>query len=99
MESSTPLPTSRSRCNSLAIWILNEEGQADDEHRHRCLVRWLIKKRLQNRDDAYIWLNGYADDRGRHQKGWNELHPKSSLEADVRDQWAKNNRGTEGEWK
>ena len=99
MESSTPLPTSRSRFNLLATWILNEEGQADDQHRHRCLVRWLIKKRIQNRNDAHIWLNGYVDDRGRHQKGWNELHPKSSLEADVRDQWTKGNRGTEGEWK
>jgi len=99
MESSTPLPTSRLRCNLLATWILNEEGQADDEHRHRCLVRWLIKKRIQNRDDAYIWLNGEVDDRGRHQKGWNELHPKSRLEADVREQWTKGNQGTEGEWK
>ena len=99
MESFTPLPTSRPRCNLLATWILNEEGQADDEHRHRCLVRWLIKKRIQNRDDAHIWLNGYSDDRGRHQKGWKELHPKSRLEDDVRDQWTKGNQGTEGEWK
>lgn len=44
MESSTPLPTSQPRWNLLATWILNEEGQADDQHRHRCLVRWLIKK-------------------------------------------------------
>ena len=99
MESSTPLPTSRPRCNLLATWILNEEGQADDEHRHRCLVRWLIKKRLQNRDDAHVWLNGYADDRGRHQKGWNELHPQSSLEADVRIEWSLGNRGEPNEWR
>ena len=57
------------------------------------------KKRIQNRDDAHIWLNGYSDDRGRHQKGWKELHPQSRLEDDVRDQWTKGNQGTEGEWK
>jgi hypothetical protein len=55
--------------------------------------------RLKNRDSAYRWLNGYVDELGRRKKGWNELHPKSRLEADVRDQWAKGNRGTEGEWK
>jgi hypothetical protein len=78
---------------------LNEEGKGNDELRHRCLVRWVIKKRLQDRDGAYRWLNGYRDNMGQYKKGWNELHPKSILEADVRDQWTKGNRGNEGEWK
>jgi hypothetical protein len=80
---------------------LNEaqETIGEDEHRHRCLVRWVIKKRLQDRDSAYKWLNGYRDSLGQYKKGWNELHPKSSLESDVRDQWQKGNRGNEGEWK
>jgi len=76
-----------------------QEGQGADEHRHRCLVREIIKMRIKDRDSAYRWLNGHTDNFGRYHKGWNELHPKSRLEADVRDQWAKGNRGTEGEWK
>ena len=55
--------------------------------------------RMENRDGAYRWLNGYVDHLGKRHKGWNELHPKSRLEADIRDQWVKGNRGNEGEWK
>lgn len=76
-----------------------QEGQGADEHRHRCLVREVISMRLKNRDSAYRWLNGYVDELGRRKKGWNELHPNSRLEEDVRDQWAKGNRGNTGEWK
>ena len=76
-----------------------QEGQGADEHRHRCLVLEVIKMRLKNRDSAYRWFNGYDDDLGKRHKGWNELHPKSRLEADVKDQWAKGNRGNTGEWK
>ena len=76
-----------------------QEGEGEDEHRHRCLVREIIKMRIQNRDSAYRWFNGYVDERGKRHKGWNELHPKSRLESDVRDQWTKGNRGNTGEWK
>lgn len=75
------------------------EGEGDDELRHRCLVRWVIKRRIQDRDAAYRWLKGYVDDAGRYHKGWNELHPWSKLEQDVREQWAKGNCGTNGEWR
>ena len=76
-----------------------EEGQGSDEHRHRCLVRDVIKKRLENRDNAHRWFEGHVDSLGKRQKGWNELHPKSRLEMDVIDQWTKGNRGKTGEWK
>ena len=76
-----------------------QEGEGEDEHRHRCLVRAIIKMRLESRDQAHRWLKGYVDDVGRYQKGWNELHPKSRLEADVRSQWDKGNRGNYGDWK
>jgi len=66
---------------------------------HRCLVREIIKMRIKDRDVAYRWLNGYSDHTGRWHKGWNQLHPKSTLEQDVRDQWSKGNRGNDGEWK
>lgn len=75
------------------------EGQGADEHRYRCLVRHVIKMRLVNRDSAHRWFSGYFDDLGKRHAGWNENHPKSRLDADVRDQWAKGNRGKTGEWK
>jgi hypothetical protein len=55
--------------------------------------------RIKDRDGAYRWLRGYSDHGGRWKKGWNELHPESNLEKDVRDQWIKGNRGNTGEWK
>jgi hypothetical protein len=54
---------------------------------------------MKDRGSAYGWINGYVDYNGKRFKGWNELHPNSRLEKDVRDQWSKNNRGSEGEWK
>ena len=66
---------------------------------YRCLVRTVITMRIKDRDSAYRWLHGYSDSGGRWKKGWNELHPESNLEKDVRDQWAKGNRGNYGEWK
>jgi len=75
------------------------EGQGEDEHRHRCLVREIIRMRMQDRAKAHRWLNGGTDNAGKYHKGWNELHPRSILERDVRDQWSKGNRGEIGEWK
>ena len=79
---------------------MNDEDTAGErEHMHRCLVRHIIKMRIKDRDGAYRWLRGYSDLTGRWKKGWNELHPESNLEEDVRDQWSKGNRGNIGEWK
>jgi hypothetical protein len=71
----------------------------EDEHRYRCLVRWVIKKRIEDRDGAYRWLKGYVDKYGQRIKGWNDLHPKSRLEADVRLEWSLGNRGEDGDWR
>ena len=76
-----------------------EEIAREREHMHRCLVREVIKMRVKDRDSAYRWLNGCYDNSGRWKKGWNQLHPESKLDEDVRDQWSKGNRGNEGEWK
>lgn len=65
-----------------------QEGKGEDEHRHRCLVRWVIRKRIEDRDRALEWL-----------RGWNKKHPGSILESDVIEQWQKGNRGQQGEWK
>ena len=63
-----------------------KEGEGEDQGRHRGLVAWVIRMRLQDRDKAIRWL-----------KGGNDKHPGSILERDVFDQWNKGNRG-EG-WK
>jgi hypothetical protein len=76
-----------------------QEGKGEDEHRHRCLVRWVIKTRIQDRDAAVRFLDGYRDITGKTVKGWNQIHPKSNLDRDVKEQWIRGNRGNEGEWK
>lgn len=75
------------------------EGEGEDEHRHRCLVRYVIEIRLKDRNDAHRFLFGGRDGVGKSHRGWNELHPKSRLEEDVKQQWKLGNRGTKGEWK
>lgn len=75
------------------------EGEGDDEFRHRCLVRHVIKVRLKDRNAAHQWLNGYRDGIGKLHKGWVELHPESRLVEDVKQQWSLGNRGEKGEWK
>ena len=74
-----------------------KENIGEHEHMHRCLVREVIKMRIKDRNGAHRWLNGYLGDNGKWVKGWNELHPNSTLEEDVRIEWSLGNRG-EG-WK
>ena len=76
-----------------------EETIGEREHMHRCLVREVIKMRIKDRNGAHRWLHGYLGDHGKWIKGWNELHPESTLEEDVRQQWLLGNRGNLGEWK
>jgi len=75
------------------------EGEGEDAFRHQCLVRWVIKRRLQDRASAHNWLKGYTDSDGKYHKGWNELHPGSRLEKDVRIQWMLGNRGADHDWR
>ena len=76
----------------------SKEGEGDDEHRHRCLVRYILRWRVKDRDAVHKWLNGYTDENGRWKKGWNELHKDSILERDVRKQWSLKNFGENDEW-
>jgi len=55
--------------------------------------------RMKDRQEAHVWLYGGMGKDGKYFKGWNALHPESRLEADIREQWAKGNRGQDGEWK
>lgn len=65
---------------------------------HRSLVRQVIRMRMQDRQKALNWLRGYTNELRVWVKGWNELHPESTLEKDVLEQWHKGNRGKDGEW-
>jgi len=65
---------------------------------HQSLVREIIRMRIQDRDKAHRWLNGYLNSADKWVKGFNELHPESTLNADIIDQWKKGSRGRPGEW-
>jgi len=64
------------------------EGEGEDEHRHRCLVRHVLKWRMTDRDAAHKFL-----------ASWGRRYPTSPLERDVKSQWAKGNRGAWGDWR
>ena len=78
---------------------MKAEESDGQRYMHQCLVRQIIKMRIHNRDGAHMWFNGYTDSFGKYKKGWNELHPGSTLERDVREQWSLGNRGEMGDWK
>ena len=78
---------------------ISNEGQGDDEFRHRCLVRQVIRWRVTDRDLAHRFLKGWTGENGKWVPGWNERHPKSILERGVRKQWELGNRGENGDWR
>lgn len=75
------------------------EGEGEDEHRHRCLVRAVLKMRALDRDAAHRFLYGGVDSSGRRNPGWNRRNPNSRLEVDVRIEWSLGNRGEKGDWR
>ena len=65
---------------------------------HQSLVREIIRMRIEDRDKAHRWLNGYFNSANQWVKGFNELHPESTLNKDIITQWNLGNRGRIGEW-
>lgn len=65
---------------------MKEEGE--DLYRHQCLVRTIIRMRIENRTKAHEFL-----------KLWNKNHPGSRLEQDILDQWSKGSKGVHGDWR
>lgn len=47
----------------------------------------------------YKWFNGYTDENGRYQKGWDENHKGSILRRDVIIEWKLGNRGGDNDWR
>ena len=58
------------------------------EQLHRSLVREVIRMRIADRAKAIKFIRDFM-----------QLHPESTLETDVVDQWNKGNRGLVGDWK
>ena len=86
------------------LWDDHSKRKRDDSvtvkrQIYECLVREVIRMRIRSRDEAYRFLHGWTKPDGKWQPGWNEKHPGSTLEADVKAQWRAGNRGEKGEWK
>lgn len=62
------------------------------EHQHRCLVRKLLRLRLESREKVMVELNG----EGRW-PGYKTKNPR--VYEDVLRQWNLGNRGKEGDWR
>lgn len=62
-----------------------------EEERHRCEVRQVLRWRTENRDKAVSYLAAVRQKRSEA--------AATKLERDTREQWAKGNRGIEGEWR
>jgi hypothetical protein len=59
-----------------------------EEFKHQCLVRHAIKVRIKDRNEGYAFL-----------RRWQEKHPTSTLEQDVKKQWRLGNRGVHMDWR
>lgn len=55
---------------------------------HQSLVREVIRMRIKDRQKAIDFIRDFM-----------KLHPKSTLERDVVDQWVAGNRGEIGDWR
>ena len=55
---------------------------------YQCLVREVIKRRIEDRSKAWDFLEDYE-----------KKHPGTTLKKDVIEQWRKGNRGLAGDWR
>jgi hypothetical protein len=60
-------------------------------YRHQCEIRQVLRWRAENRDKAISYLQLVRRKRGDAKA--------DKLERDTREQWAKGNRGINGEWR
>jgi len=63
---------------------------SSEEYRHQCEVRQVLRWRVESRDKAVGYLSLVRKLRNQGAE---------NLECDVKDQWAKGNRGDKGEWR
>ena len=66
--------------------------QIDEQHRHRCEVRMLLRLRAkEGRDLVHEWIDGLAKRRG--------IEQAEAVRSDCASQWAAGNRGDFGDWR
>lgn len=65
---------------------------SSEEFKHQCLVRSIIRRRVENRDQAHKDL--YGDGKW---PGWFKKNPR--VAEDVLRQWKLGNRGEQGDWR
>lgn len=77
--------------------------QHDDEHRHRCEVRALLRMRqLEGREWVRAWLYGSTGPDGKRVRGVADIRGQAAadrLAADAAEQWRLGNRGERGDWR
>jgi hypothetical protein len=75
----------------------------DEQHRHRCEVRALLRWRVvEGSEWVRRWLFGYTDDEGKRVRGVAQARGKAAAERihrDAAEQWAKGSRGQPGDWR
>ena len=59
-----------------------------EEYRHQCLVRYVIRWRIKNRNEALAFISR-----------WMEKRPNDLLERDIYAQWKLGNRGVHDDWR
>jgi hypothetical protein len=59
-----------------------------EEYRHQCLVRYVIRWRIKNRNEALAFISR-----------WMEKRPNDLLERDVYREWKLGNRGVHDDWR
>lgn len=66
--------------------------QIDEQHRHRCEVRMLLRLRAtEGRERAQEWLDALEKRRG--------VKATAAIRADCTEQWQAGNRGDVGDWR
>ena len=61
----------------------------DEEYRHQCEVRQVLRWRVEDRNKALEYLSLVREKRKEKAK---------QLELDCKEQWSRGNRGEKGEW-
>lgn len=59
-----------------------------EEHKYKCLVRYVLAMRVKSRKEAIAFL-----------QRWEKKHKNTKLEDDVRRQWFRGNRGQYNDWR
>lgn len=63
----------------------------DEEHRHRCEIRWFIRHAAQREGNGQSYLELLAKHRGRA--------AADAFRREAAEQWGRGNKGEKGDWR